>query len=248
MASRPRILLNTWRRSGRVFGPPMRTMFGVEVQYVELIDHAGGLPLLAPPPSEQGESVASHSEVLDGFDGLVLIGGEDLAAEVSGAPADSIGLQASESRDRWEIGLLQAALAADLPILAICRGMQQLNVAFGGTLLGEIANQSTEHPRVPDDTTEALAYRHLVLLEPDSRISRLLDTDRVTTNSLHHQALDRIGSGLRVAGRARDGVIEAIELPSAKWCLGVQWHPELMPGDREQSTLVADFVSACSSN
>lgn len=244
-AGRPRILLNTWRRSGTVFGPTLRTMFGVEVQYVEFIRRAGGLPFLAPFPSEQDAPVERPGDVLAGFDGLMLIGGEDLAAEVSGASAGTIGIQASGSRDRWEIGLLHSALAADLPVLAICRGMQQLNVYLGGTLIGDISNSSPEHPSVSADTNEALAYRHDVVLEPGSRISRLLDSDRLATNSLHHQALDQVGSGLRVVGRATDGVIEAVELPSATWCVGVQWHPELMPGDRQQTSLALDFVAAC---
>lgn len=236
---RPRILVTTWRRQGQTFGPALRDMYGVEVQYPHLIARAGGLPLLALPdrPEAAGETLA-------GFAGLVLIGGEDVAAETSGAELDTIGENASYARDQWEIALLRAALAGGLPVLAICRGLQILNVALGGTLHGEIANDRA-HPPVPDDIPAALAYRHPVTIGPGSLLAAATGATRLDVNSLHHQAIDTLGGGLVVTARADDDTVEGVELPDARWCVGVQWHPELLDRAEPQERLAAAFVAAC---
>jgi gamma-glutamyl-gamma-aminobutyrate hydrolase PuuD len=236
-----RILVNTWRREGEVFGPVLRDMFGVEVQYAQSLQRAGAQVYLAPQPP----AGTDPAETLRGFDGLLLIGGEDLAAEVSGASAEHIGEGASVERDRWEIALLKAALAGDLPVLAICRGMQLLNVAFGGSLHGDIAGLSPQHPPVSADRDEALAFRHRVTFEPGSLVSRAYGSAAKDVNSLHHQAVDRVGAGLAVSGRSADGTVEAMELPGARWCLGVQWHPELLPDDPQERGLFDEFARAC---
>jgi putative glutamine amidotransferase len=236
-----RILVNTWRREGEVFGPVLRDMFGVEVQYAQSLQRAGAHVYLAP----QAPPGTDPAEIAAGFDGLLVIGGEDLAAEVSGAAPEHIGENASVPRDRWEIALLQAALAADIPVLGICRGMQLLNVAFGGSLHGDIAGLSPQHPPVPADRDAALSFRHRVTFEPGSLVSRAYGVDAKDVNSLHHQAVDLVGAGLTVSGRAADGTVEAMELPDARWCLGVQWHPELLPDDPQERGLFDGFVRAC---
>jgi putative glutamine amidotransferase len=236
-----RILVNTWRRQGRVFGPVVRDMFGVEVSYAHVLQAAGATPYLVPQP---GLGVDAD-EVLAGFDGLLLIGGEDLAAESSGAAPETIGSNADPERDRWELALLSAALESGVPVLAICRGMQLLNVAFGGTLHGHMTGSTPEHPPVPDDLTAALGFRHRVELVPGSRVRAAIGAEAIATNSLHHQSVDRLGHGLTVTGVAADGVVEAVEPLAATWCVGVQWHPELMPDDDSQRALVEAFVDTC---
>lgn len=236
-----RILVNTWRREGRVLGPVLRDMFGVEVAYAHVLQNSGATPFLLPQPPAS----VSASQALEGFDGLVLIGGEDVSAAVSGAPPTSIGPNASEERDRWELSLLTAALEGGFPVLAICRGMQLLNVAFGGTLLGHMTGSSEEHPDIPEDVSAAFDFRHAVELAPGSRVGAAVGVESIDTNSLHHQAVERLGAGLSITGTARDGVVEAIETTGAPWCVGVQWHPELMPDDPSQQALVRAFVSTC---
>lgn len=217
-------------------------MYGVEVQFVQSLQRAGGLPFLAP----HSPLDTDPASVIESFHGLLLIGGEDLAAEVSGVPTGDVGANAYAERDRWEIRLLGAALQCGLPVLAICRGMQLLNVALGGTLHGDIAGAYPDHPPVPDDLDQAYAYRHRVAFESDTLVSRAYrGTCAKQTNSLHHQAIDRLGSGLIVSARSTDGIIEAVELPDATWCLGVQWHPELLPTDAREAGLFAEFIRAC---
>jgi gamma-glutamyl-gamma-aminobutyrate hydrolase PuuD len=164
---------------------------------------------------------------------------------VSGAAPQDIGEGASGARDRWEIALIKAALADDIPVLGICRGMQLLNVAFGGSLHGDIAGSSAQHPHVPADRDAALGFRHRVTFEPGSLVSRVYGATAKDVNSLHHQAVNRVGAGLTVSGRAADGTVEALELPEARWCLGVQWHPELLPDDPQELGLFTDFEHAC---
>lgn len=232
--------MTTWRRQGRTYGPVLRDMYGAEAQYVHAVQRAGAQVFLAPEPTPGTDP----TDTILGFDGLLLIGGEDLSAEVSSVDPDDVGANASADRDRWEMSLIGAALDRDLAVFAVCRGMQLLNVALGGTLHGDIADSSVEHPSVPLELADALAFRHEIEVLPESILARNYGRASTQVNSLHHQALDRVAAPLAVIARAKDGVVEAVELPGAHWCLGVQWHPELMPQDPPEQRLFTAFVDA----
>lgn len=237
----PRILLTTWRRQGKVWGEFVRDIVGVEVQYVDAVQAAGGLPILAPQASG-----VDPRRLLAGVEGLLLIGGEDIAAELSGVDPSDVGTNVSADRDRWEISLIDAAIELGVPVLGICRGMQLLNIARGGTLHGDIAGSSSDHPAVPStDMHAALAHRHETRFEEGSLLAAAYAMAAKPTNSLHHQAVDRVGEGLVVTARAKDGIVEGLELPGASWCVGVEWHPELVPEDPAEAGLFQAFVDHC---
>ncbi len=186
------------------------------------------------------EPAAAARRLLDGIDGLVLSGGGDVDPRLYGA-APETGLDVKPARDRFELALLGAARERRMPVLAICRGAQLVNVARGGTLRSLRADPELRrgHRRLRG---------HPVELVPDSSLARLLGTDRLPrVVSYHGQAVDRPGEGLRIVGRAGDGVVEAVELaPGAAqfWLVGVQWHPELSPRARLQRRLFTALVEA----
>ena len=184
--------------------------------YVRAVEQAGGRPLLIPP-SEDG-----IEETLDVLDGIIFSGGGDLDPETYGAEVHPETKEVSPERDSAELALLQAALGRDMPVLAVCRGSQVLNVARGGDLvqhLPEIVGHERhrhEHPTMAD---------HDVTVEGESHLGAILG-DRAPVKSSHHQGFGRLGEGLREAAWAEDGTIEAVEDPSHRFALGVLWHPE----------------------
>jgi putative glutamine amidotransferase len=191
------------------------------------------------------------AEALDGLDGLMLTGGDDVAPSRYGEPKLDVVVEAAPERDDFEIALVKEARARDLPILAICRGIQVMNVAFGGSLVQDIPSQvpgAVEH-KLAVPSHPSFAFAHEVWFEKDSLLGRLLgerlgDTDSCEVNSRHHQAVKRVASGFQVSATAPDGVIEAIEDPGARFCLGVQWHPENFWRTGEFRTLFEGFVEA----
>jgi gamma-glutamyl-gamma-aminobutyrate hydrolase PuuD len=188
----------------------------VPADYVRAVEAAGGRAVLVPPSEE------AIDETLDALDGLVFSGGSDLAPDTYDAEPHPATKGVVPERDRAELVLLTAALARDLPVLAICRGSQILNVALGGDLqqhLPEVVGDE-KHKHTPGAFSD-----HDVLLEPASRIGTLLG-DRAPVKSHHHQGFGRLGDGLVVSGHADDGTVEAIEDPSRRYALGVLWHPE----------------------
>jgi putative glutamine amidotransferase len=206
----------------------------VAMTYVTKVQRAGGLAFLLPPDAHATQDPA---EVLDHLDALLLAGGADLDPASYGAEAhpETAGVRAE--RDAFEVALTRGALARDLPVLGVCRGMQVLNVARGGTLhqhLPELVGHE-DHRRVPGAFGD-----HDVRLEAGSLAARAAGSRVVATKSHHHQAVDRIGDGLLVTGWSElDDLPEAIELPGARFALGVQWHPEA-----DEASVVIDALVA----
>ena len=188
----------------------------VPAAYVQAIEQAGGRPALIPP-SEQG-----IEEILDAVHGLVFSGGSDLDPDLYEQQAHEETFGIVPERDRAELALLEAALARDLPLLAVCRGSQVLNVARGGDLVQHLPDVvgDDKHKHTPGTFGD-----HDVTLEPGTRLAELLG-DRAPVKSHHHQGFGRVGEGLRVAAHAEDGTIEAVEDPSQRFAFGVLWHPE----------------------
>ena len=186
-----------------------------------------------------GEAVElDHGGSVDGLDALMLTGGIDIDPAGYGAAPHTTVKRTDASRDAFEIGLVQAALARDLPMLAICRGHQLLNVALGGTLLQHI--EQGGH-RADYHTSTALSRWHTLRVEPDSRLRRILGADEIEVNSRHHQAVlpETLAPGLTAVAFSPDGFIEGVESEGHRWAIGVQWHPERLepehPGFREGS-------------
>ena len=211
--------------------------------YRQAILHVGGEPRIV-------DSSMSVADALAGIDGLMLTGGDDVAPERYGETPHSTVVPAEPGRDEFEIGLIAAARAQQLPLFAICRGVQVLNVACGGTLVQDIPSQlpgSLAHSlRCPPNQPFTLA--HEVWVDKDSLLSKLmrerLVDESVEVNSRHHQAVKEAAKGFRVTATAPDGVIEAIEDPAARFCLGVQWHPENFFRTGEFRPLFEGFVEA----
>jgi putative glutamine amidotransferase len=191
--------------------------------YFELVAAAGGRPLLLPAPKHaSGGPGMGAEEVVSILDGLVLTGGGDVAPDTYGQEAAPEVAGVDPVRDESERALLDAALRIDLPVLAICRGCQVLNVYLGGTL----------HQHLPDEVGHT-AHRTAPYVFGDVDVETVAGTrtadvfgHAATVCCSHHQAIDRLGRGLEVTARAGDGVIEAVELPGSRFVLAVQWHPE----------------------
>jgi gamma-glutamyl-gamma-aminobutyrate hydrolase PuuD len=188
----------------------------VPLAYVRAVEHAGGRALVVPP-AEHG-----MDETLDALDGIIFSGGGDLDPALYDAEPHPETDSPRKARDSAEIELLRAALDRDMPVLAICRGSQVLNVARGGDLVqhlpDEIGHERHKH--------EPGAYSdHQVKVEPDSRLGSLLG-EHAPVKSHHHQGYGRIGTGLREVAWAEDGVVEGLEDPAKRFALGVLWHPE----------------------
>ena len=212
--------------------------------YRQAVLHVGGDVQIVDASMAPGE-------VIDSIDGLLLTGGEDVApARYGEAPHPSV-VDVDPARDEFEIALVGEARRRNLPIFAICRGIQVLNVACGGTLVQDIPSEiagALEHRwTVPPHKPYDLA--HEVWVDKDTLLARLMrerlsDTDACEANSRHHQAVKKIAEGFRVSATAPDGVIEAIEDPSARFCLGVQWHPENFWRTGEFRPLFEGFLEA----
>jgi putative glutamine amidotransferase len=217
--------------------PPRRTL-ALGVAYLEAILDAGGMPVvLAPVPTRSAE------DLLDRVDGVCLSGGPDLEPSWYGANAHPELGPTEPEVDVFELSLTRAARRRGLPILAICRGLQILNVSRGGTLvqhLPESAGDEVAHRQ----TEPASEPTHHVDILSGSRLAALIEDSRPRVNSFHHQAVDRLGAGLRAVAWSADGVVEGIEAPGEAFTVGVQWHAECLTAQPEQAALFSGLVDA----
>jgi len=230
VVARPLIGISSYGRAGE------RQTFSLPCEYVDVVRLAGGVPVVLP--AVEGEI----PELLDVIDALILPGGGDVDPAHYGGVRHDANYGISSERDGFELALARAALARrDLPILCVCRGMQLLNVALGGDLVSHI----------PDRYGDKIAHRHPELkpvvhpvrIDPKSRIGSILGVTELTVQSVHHQAVGRLGTGLRAVAWSDDGVIEAVESDNHRLLMAVQWHPELGAlGDERQRRLFEALV------
>jgi putative glutamine amidotransferase len=200
---------------------------GVNSAYVRSVLAAGGLPILLSPLIGAARAAAA----LEGADALVLTGGEDIDPSWYGEPPSPHLGRVDRERDLFELALFATARHREMPILGICRGIQLINVALGGTLWQDLATQRAG-PLEHDSPAARDARLHAVDLAPGSRAAEALGTLRLEANSFHHQGIKETGGNLVASGWAGDGLVEAIEsAPAAPWLLAVQWHPEAMHAD-----------------
>ena len=209
---------------------PNLPLFAIHQPYVRAVELGGGAPVIVPPYVDEKKLHA----IFECLDGLILSGGGDVSPALYGEEGGELLWLVDEQRDQTELALARWALAKGMPLLAICRGLQVLNVATGGTLVQDISTQ------IPDSLPHSspVAGRplssvvHTVEVASGSRLAMLLGAGELGVNSAHHQAAQTIGTGLAVAARAPDGVVEGLELAEHPFCIGVQWHPEVMVESR----------------
>jgi putative glutamine amidotransferase len=203
----------------------------IPYDYVRSVEQAGGRALLVPPSTDAVE------ETLDALDGLVLSGGADVDPETYDAAAHPETSGTRPERDAGELALLQAALARDMPVLAVCRGFQILNVARGGDLEQHLPDAvgHEQHREVKGEFSE-----HGVRIEDGSRLGGLLGDEHAPVKSHHHQGVGRVGEGLREVAWAEDGTVEGLEDPERRFAVGVLWHPEAGEDARLFEALVAE--------
>lgn len=217
---------------------PAEIELALNLTYPAAIEKVGGVPVIIPPL--QPDAIES---LLTGLHGLVLTGGPDLHPSIYGAdPHANLGPTEQEI-DVFELALIHAADRVGIPMLCICRGMQALNIARGGSLFQDLP---TEVPGtvLHRQTAPGRLATHHVSLRRDSQVAALLGRDELEVNSFHHQAIDRLGRDLRIVGEAPDGVIEAVESTNGAFAVGVQWHAESLVETPEQRTLLETFVAA----
>ncbi len=235
--------------SGDVMEIPTGSRHAIRDTYVSAIISAGGIPLFIPATGDLTTTYALYRMV----DGLLFTGGADIHPSVYGEPLAGTEVEGiSQERDTTELNLAEWSMADDLPILGICRGQQLLNVAAGGTLYQDIPTdlpQSKVDHRGSTHTDDRGLYAHKVDLEPNCGLAAIFGSTEIMVNSLHHQGVKHLGTGLKVVATAPDGMAEALEGPQYRWFYSVQWHPEeLWQKQTAANNLFKAFVEAAASH
>nr|MDQ6943315.1 gamma-glutamyl-gamma-aminobutyrate hydrolase family protein [Candidatus Eremiobacteraeota bacterium] len=215
-------------------------------EYLAALRDAGAAPLRIVP----GDAARP---ALDEAAGVVVTGGIDVDPSAYRAPASEYVTETEPERDVFEIDVLHAARERGLPVLCVCRGLQIANVAFGGTLIADVAHHLADAAALPHDVGEpgqhggwSIVPKHVVDIEPDSLLARIAGAKRLVTNAAHHQAVDRCADDLRIVGRTADGIVEALEARfDTPFWLAVQWHPEsTFATDAASRAIFTSFVDA----
>jgi putative glutamine amidotransferase len=230
----PRIGLTSYRETAQ-WGVWHSVADLLPARYADAIRRAGGAPMILPP--NDTNPAAEAEAVLGGLDGLLVAGGADIDPARYGDARTAHCGQPRVDRDAFELALVHAALAVGLPVLGVCRGMQLLNVALGGSLIQHLPDLVGHELHSPTPGAHA---EHEVRLAPTGLVAHAMG-ERLAVATYHHQAVDRLGTGLVPVGWADDDIVEAVELPGPAWVVGVQWHPEVSGA----GGLFDDFVAAC---
>jgi putative glutamine amidotransferase len=205
--------------------------------YVESLRKAGAIPVLIPPQPENA------AEIMDELDGILLAGGEDCDPALYNEERHEKCVALMDARRQaGDLSLAKVARERGVPTLGVCLGMQMMNVASGGSLIQDIDSHidtDIQHASRPESRA-----RHDIIIQQGTQLSTMLPAVECNVNSSHHQAIGRVGDGLRVTAHAPDGVVEGVEDPRHPFYIGVQWHPEDMPGEHSASSLFNAFVKA----
>lgn len=227
---KPMVGVTAWRRTLDTYYGPDRLQT-LSTYYADSLLAAGMLPVILP----NGQDQDNAEQIVGSLHGVLVSGGDDLDPATYGEEPTASKRYDAEV-DRFEIAVVEAARRQKKPLLAICRGLQLLNVAMGGTLAQEVTSPDGVHASFTDETTpeEMSARRHVVHFDPESILAEIYEANEAKVNTLHHQGIGRIGDGLIVEARADDGLVEAARFDGDWWALGVQWHPERMDGEHQR--------------
>jgi len=224
-ARRPVIGLTTYLERATQGVWDVRASF-LPQQYFDAVTASGGVAVLLPP---QPAAQAAASVVLDGLDGLILTGGLDVQPELYGAARHPLTDPARADRDEWELALLAGARERGIPVFGICRGLQLINVAYGGTLHQHLPEAlGTERYKIGG----GVFAENTVDVDASTKLAGLIGAGPYGVHSYHHQGVDRLGEGLVVTARTDDGLVQAFEAPGDDYLVAVQWHPEENSADR----------------
>lgn len=225
---RPVVGITSWRRRLDTFYGPddLQTLASF---YTDSVSRANMTPVMFPSSLDSREAEALVGLV----DGVLVSGGDDIDPATYDAE-NTASSKVSSAADAFEVAVVVAARRQKKPLLAICRGLQLLNVALGGSLRQEVTSQGAVHDSISSDHVEMSARRHVVTFEDGSILAKLYGAAEAEVNTLHHQGLDRVASELIVEGRTGDGLVEAARCSGEWWALGVQWHPERLDGDHQR--------------